>query len=325
MIPVIDISRHQGAVDFIKMRSRGVEGVICRAGNGTKPDDRFDGYIPAAKAAGLKVGAYWFCNPKTGTPAIQGKMLADAHRKHGCDLPPMLDVEDYTNEPGHLPMIKGPAFATWIRTMADVVEQTERRPFFYSNAAYWDPWVGDTTFGTYEIIVARYPFYDPVSCAAHPPPRNAQDWDEWIMAITHKRPQVPKGWDTWDGWQFSAGYNGQGEWYGVSSADLDLNIVRDDVWARWLDVIPPAPLPKPPTDLAARAAATGADMPYIVIGNADNKNAPTRWAWNGLIKRLILDQAEYNRLLALEWLDPRYTQLVPFWMSAVDLDGYATV
>ena len=59
-----DASKHQGAVDFIKMRQAGVEFVIIRAGYGETEDKMFTAYINAALMAGLMVGVYWFIYAK---------------------------------------------------------------------------------------------------------------------------------------------------------------------------------------------------------------------------------------------------------------------
>lgn len=238
MIPVIDISKWQGNVDFAKMKSTGVRAVIIRFGNGLKLDERAAGYVAGARAVGLPVGGYWFCNPKASDGARQGRLLAEQHRRFQCEIPPMLDVENYENESGLLPTIRGAAFADWLWAMVREVEKTAK-PFFYSNAAYWDPHVGSAAFGDYDIIVARYPWYSPTTAAANVPPVDATKWGDWLMARTTKRPQVPRGWDDWDGWQFSAGYNGRGATYGCSSSDLDLNIIRPSLWAKWFPVKPP--------------------------------------------------------------------------------------
>ena len=100
MIPFIDISKHQGAVDFRVMASRNVPGVICRAGNGTRIDPTFVDFTTRARAAGMVVGAYWFCNPRVGSARQPGEMLAAADNAVGCVLPPMRDVEDYNREAG---------------------------------------------------------------------------------------------------------------------------------------------------------------------------------------------------------------------------------
>lgn len=246
MVPFTDISKHQGAVDFRRMADNHVAGVLIRAGNGIRPDPMCDTYVAGARAAGLLVGLYWFCNPKVSNGVTQGQLLAAAHTRHRAELRPMLDVEDYADEAGPGGSIPAPQFAAWLRGMVAEVAKV-RTPLIYTNGAYWNAHVAASDFGHLDLICARYPFYSPQACAAHVPPLDARDWDEWIMAETTKRPQVPNGWDTWDAWQFSAGYNGRGHAYGCTSDDLDLNIARDDAWARWLDHAPkPPPEIKPP-------------------------------------------------------------------------------
>ena len=53
---VIDVSKWQASLPDLT----GVVGVIARAGIGTKPDEKFDDHIRAARAAGKWVGSYWF-------------------------------------------------------------------------------------------------------------------------------------------------------------------------------------------------------------------------------------------------------------------------
>lgn len=263
MIPFIDVSRHQGTINFTTMRSRGVEGVYLRAGNGIANDPTFPIFVPAARAAGLKIGAYWFANPKVSSGADQGRRLAAWHAWADCEMSPMVDVEDYSGQVGpESAEIYGRKFEAWLHANVDTLASlANEQPNLYTNAAYWDgpihsvsgagPHVGATTFGHLDLICARYPFYSPADCAAHVPPLDARSWDEWIMAETPKRPQVPRGWSTWAAWQFSAGFNGRGHAYGCTSDDLDLNIARDDAWARWLHAPaqPPAPIPTPEDEM----------------------------------------------------------------------------
>lgn len=56
----IDISKHNGRIDFGKVKSAGIEIVLIRAGLGQMVDPRFTVNIEGAKAAGLAVGVYWF-------------------------------------------------------------------------------------------------------------------------------------------------------------------------------------------------------------------------------------------------------------------------
>ena len=60
---LIDVSTWQGNIDFNKVKLSGIDYVILRAGYGRELDqidNRFVENYEKAKAAGLKVGAYWF-------------------------------------------------------------------------------------------------------------------------------------------------------------------------------------------------------------------------------------------------------------------------
>lgn len=58
---VIDVSEHNGSINFDKVKASGVEGVIIRAGYGKgNIDKRFINNIKSAIIAGLHIGIYWF-------------------------------------------------------------------------------------------------------------------------------------------------------------------------------------------------------------------------------------------------------------------------
>ena len=57
----IDVSKHQGIIDWKKVADSGIEFAIIRAGYGKNTvDERFIENIVGAHTAGLKVGVYWF-------------------------------------------------------------------------------------------------------------------------------------------------------------------------------------------------------------------------------------------------------------------------
>lgn len=76
----IDVSRWQGNIDFEKVKASGIDFVIIKAGGSDKgfyKDPKFEENYTKAKAAGLKVGAYYFVGRKFYGD-ISG--IADAHR-----------------------------------------------------------------------------------------------------------------------------------------------------------------------------------------------------------------------------------------------------
>lgn len=59
----IDVSKHQGIIDWAKVKADGIEFAIIRAGFGNsirQKDPYFDANIKGALAVGIDVGAYWF-------------------------------------------------------------------------------------------------------------------------------------------------------------------------------------------------------------------------------------------------------------------------
>lgn len=268
-MPVVDVSQHQGVIDFGRMAGEGVAGVILRAVHGLDVDDRAFANYEAARAhfPSEAIGWYPFLNPKRGT----GRQCAEALcstilRATGGEWAPftMIDAESYAREtpqPGSNP-VTGAAYAAWVReheaTVAEILPTTNR--IGYTNSAFWDPTVGDAALAaTFDWIVPRYPVYTILGYLAHPLPEPAR-WPEWCAywLSRGRGPLPPAGAGGWAGWQFSAGWNRQGARYGCQSRDLDLNIIRADAWARWTT---PAAVPPPTT----RPPAQEDDMPAKLI------------------------------------------------------------
>ena len=66
VIKGIDISSHQGDIDFERVKADGVRFVIIKAGQGLREMGTFrQKYLPAVLAAGLDWGAYWWSDAVT--------------------------------------------------------------------------------------------------------------------------------------------------------------------------------------------------------------------------------------------------------------------
>ena len=98
----IDVSRYQGDIDFNRVKAAGCEFVYLRAmiyNNGELGEDRkFEEYYVDAKAAGLKIGVYYYstdCNPEELHEHCNEllKVLADKE----IDLPVAFDWESWSH------------------------------------------------------------------------------------------------------------------------------------------------------------------------------------------------------------------------------------
>lgn len=91
---VIDVSEHQGNIDWKKVKADGVVGAIIRYADGNHLDPCFDKNMKNAKAAGLHIGAYIYSRAKTKAGAEkEATRLFNACKKYSPDLPLYIDLE----------------------------------------------------------------------------------------------------------------------------------------------------------------------------------------------------------------------------------------
>ena len=88
----IDVSAHNGEIDFPIVRDDGYEFVLIKATEGaTFKDRRFISNLRRAREAGLKVGAYHFF--RFDTPGyMQGLNFLNSVKARALDLPLVIDV-----------------------------------------------------------------------------------------------------------------------------------------------------------------------------------------------------------------------------------------
>lgn len=90
----IDVSKHNGVIDFDKVKDDDYQFVFIKASEGkTYRDDAFDRNYRGAREAGLKVGAYHFFR-KNRTGSEQAGNLLGAIKGKTFDLPLVIDLED---------------------------------------------------------------------------------------------------------------------------------------------------------------------------------------------------------------------------------------
>lgn len=97
MCNVLDVSHHQGTIDWAKVKAAGFWGVFIRAArtnSGVIIDEKFEENYAGAKAAGLNVGVY-FASYDTSTGAAKRSAAAAAKLISGkqLELPVFYDFE----------------------------------------------------------------------------------------------------------------------------------------------------------------------------------------------------------------------------------------
>lgn len=94
----LDLSTHNGGLDFQAIKNAGNDFVILRAGYGsamTQKDTRFERYYKQAKAVGLKVGAYLYSYAMTASQGTdEAKVFYEWLKGKTFEYPVFIDMED---------------------------------------------------------------------------------------------------------------------------------------------------------------------------------------------------------------------------------------
>ncbi len=137
----IDVSYHQGAIDWGQVATAGKRFAFVRATAGTlTADTAYSTNRSGARAAGLAVGSYHFANPDTAANDADNEatwFLQNAAIASG-DLVPVLDFETANGlSPGSL--------TTWAQAwLSHVSAVTGVRPIIYTTPQFWSTSMADT-------------------------------------------------------------------------------------------------------------------------------------------------------------------------------------
>ncbi len=206
-------------IDFNKMKSEGVRGVIIRAGQNSWPDVEFKTSWENAKLAGLPRGSYYYYD-NNQKPSVQAKTWCDQFENGDYgELPLWCDFEDRNNG-------KYFGWKFWYDFMENVKFLIPNaRLGIYTGYYYWTEFSPNIiTQGSQARYFANY--------------------DLWIASYDTPAPRIPKLFTTYKMWQFSD--LGDGYKYGVESKELDMNYFNgtEEEWLTYSNQTTP---PQPPT------------------------------------------------------------------------------
>jgi GH25 family lysozyme M1 (1,4-beta-N-acetylmuramidase) len=157
----IDVSSHQGDVDWGKAWNQGARFAYVKATEGRYyKNSYYDQQYFGARDAGMVTGAYHFANPATSGGRGQADYFINnggGWRGDGTVLPPLLDIE--YNPYGQVCYDKTKSqMITWIRNFSDrVKERVGRVPAIYTTTDWWETCTGNTDkFSDHPLHIANY-------------------------------------------------------------------------------------------------------------------------------------------------------------------------
>lgn len=145
--PGIDVSNHQGAINWTSVRNAGIQFAFIKASEGTTYlDPRFDTNYVASYNAGVIRGAYHFALPDRSTGAVQANFLASNGGAWSADsrtLPAALDLEG--NPYGAACYGKTQAaMRTWVSDFLNTYRsRTGRHAVIYTTTSWWTSCTGN--------------------------------------------------------------------------------------------------------------------------------------------------------------------------------------
>ncbi|MCM1058513.1 MAG: glycoside hydrolase family 25 protein [Firmicutes bacterium] len=197
----IDVSSHQGNIDWNLVAQDGVEFAIIRLGyrgygkeGNLREDAQFDANIQGAKAAGIKVGVYIFSQAINDDEVLaEAELVLQKIAPYQLDCPVVFDVER-TSEDGRMNNISVEERTHLTLLFCQTIEDAGYTPMIYHN----------TQMGALMIDVAAL-----------------EDYDKWYAYYSDQM-FYPYEYKIWQ-------YSDKGRIQGIGT-NVDLNICFEPVW-----------------------------------------------------------------------------------------------
>jgi len=165
----VDVSSHQGKIDWQTLSAQGISFAFIKATEGSGfVDPCFADNFSAARETGLRVGAYHFFSfDSLGQP--QAELFIKTVPKEDDLLPPVIDIELYGEKEKQIPE------ATAVRRQLDVLLTAlkayyGKKPILYATKTSYDLYLADH-YGEYDIWIR-----DVVS---YPQLEDGKNWTFW--------------------------------------------------------------------------------------------------------------------------------------------------
>ena len=151
----IDISVHNGKIDFEKLKAAGAQFVIVRAGLGKyakQKDARFEENYAGAKAAGIPVGAYWYSYAVTPEEAIEeAKVCIEVLKGKQYEFPIWFDQEEKAS------LDTGKAnCSAMVRAFCNELEKAGYFAGLYTSRAFLQTHIEDDIKTRYALWIAEW-------------------------------------------------------------------------------------------------------------------------------------------------------------------------
>lgn len=159
----IDVSKYQSGIDWNKVKNAGINFVMIRCGyrgygSGVLVEDpMFASHIKGAKAAGLRVGVYFFSQAVDEAEAIEeASMAVKLANKYGINMPIAIDSEYAAGGAGRADGLSKSARTAVTRAFCNTVKSAGHTPMVYASKSWFGSHLDASQLSSYRIWVAHY-------------------------------------------------------------------------------------------------------------------------------------------------------------------------
>jgi GH25 family lysozyme M1 (1,4-beta-N-acetylmuramidase)/uncharacterized protein YjdB len=170
----IDVSKHNGSIDWKAVKNSGVNFVIIRCGyrgysTGVMVEDpMFRSNIKGALAAGLRVGVYYYSQAVDEVEAVEeASMCVNLLSGYGIQLPVYMDVEASGGRGDQVSVSQRTAN---IKAFCGTIQSAGYKAGLYANKAWLTSYINTSQLTNYSIWLAQY---------AKEPSYGATRYDMW--------------------------------------------------------------------------------------------------------------------------------------------------
>ena len=159
----IDVSAHQGEIDWEAVKTAGVDTVMIRAGlrgygNGlVKEDTAFQTNIEGATEAGLRVGVYFFSQALNSDEGIEeAEFVLDLIKDYNITCPVAIDTEVVNDSEARTYDLDITSRTDGVIAFCETVKAAGYEPMIYSSRNWFVQNLDMTRLGDYKLWVAHY-------------------------------------------------------------------------------------------------------------------------------------------------------------------------
>lgn len=175
MIKGIDISHHNGTIDWRKVKASGIDFAIIRAGYAQTVDSKFTANVTNALRAGIHCGAYWFSYACTPAEAIaEAKTFLKTVKPFRMEYPLAYDYEydsvEYYEKRMNPPSYKGERKTVTAELASDMADafmsEIAHAGYYivnYTNNDYLARYFTYAKLKQYEVWLAKWTTNKPIN------------------------------------------------------------------------------------------------------------------------------------------------------------------